>query len=61
MVLVFSFSAGVVGLDVGAGLDGVTCVVGADGVEEGRGAGCVGGEECTTCGEDSKEISCGAV
>ena len=61
MVLVSSFSTGVVGLGVDAGMGDAPGVVGAGEVEDGVGAGCVGGEELSTCGEDSTEISCGAV
>ena len=61
MELVSSFSTGVVGLGVEAGLGDAPGVVGAGEVEEGVGAGCAAGEEFSTCGEDSIEISCGAV
>ena len=59
MELVSSFSTGVVGLGVDAGLGDAPGVVGAGEVEEG--VGCAAGEEFSTCGEDSIEISCGAV
>ena len=61
MVLVSSFSTGVVGLGVDAGLGDAPGVVGAGEVEDGVGAGCAAEEEFSTCGEDSIEISCGAV
>ena len=61
MELVSSFSTGVVGLGVDAGMGDAPGVVGAGEVEDGVGAGCAGGEEFSTCGEDSTEISCGAV